>query len=690
MTSDTSETPRAQPGSPDGVGRADPRMLALLIDQVSDYAIFLLDPHGNVASWNPGAQKIKGYRAEEIIGRHFSKFYPPETRTADWPQRELELAQRYGRFEDEGWRLRKDGSRFWANVVITTLRDAEGVLTGFAKITRDLTERRNQEERLRRSEARYRLLIEGVKDSAIVILSPAGLVQTWNAGAQRIFGYASHEIIGRDSECFFLPDDLQRGAPYRELEEAAHQRAETEGWRVRRDGTHFWAHVITTPEYDRDGLLTGYTQVLRDMTESRRMDALEEAGRRTNEFIAMLAHELRNPLAPIRNAVAVMQTGEGALPAMEPWLRIIDRQTSQLSRLLDDLLDASRVANGKITVQRQRVDLRSVLARALEASRPLIDAHRHQIEIQVSAEPLPMDGDAARLCQVFANLLDNAAKYTLDGGKLILSAKRVDSHAVVRVRDNGIGMSAAMRERAFDLFVQGERALDRAGGGLGIGLPLARRVIELHDGEIRAESSGVRNGTQIVVRLPLLREADDVTEDARGATPDTADLPSLRILVVDDNEDSAETLSVLLRLWGHEVWAASSGDEAVRLARQVRPAAIILDIGLPGMDGYETARQLRRMTATRNARLVALTGYSQPEDRLRSLAAGFDEHLIKPVDCEQLLQALRSARARTPKSIVGSAYGVHARGTRGARGGLPVPPARGRAAANRGAPSRKH
>lgn len=662
-------------------------MLALLIEQVSDYAIFLLDPHGNVVSWNTGAEKIKGYRAEEIIGRHFSTFYPPETRTVDWPQRELELAQRYGRFEDEGWRLRKDGSQFWANVVITPLRDASGMLTGFAKITRDLTERRNQEERLRRSEARYRLLIEGVKDSAILSLSAAGLVETWNAGAQRIFGYASHEIIGRDSECFFMSDDLLRGAPYRELEEAAHERSQSESWRVRKDGTRFWAHVITTPEYGRDGCLSGYTQVLRDMTESRRIDALEEAGRRTNEFIAMLAHELRNPLAPIRNAVAVIQTGDGAPPAMEPWLRIIDRQTSQLSRLLDDLLDASRVANGKITVQRQRVDLRTVLTRALEASKPLIDAHRHQIEVSIPVEPLPCDGDAARLCQVFANLLDNAAKFTVDGGKLSLTVQRVDGHAVVRVRDNGIGMSPAMRERAFDLFVQGERELDRAGGGLGIGLPLARRVIELHDGEIRAESGAGRHGTQIVVRLPLLREAVDAAQEARRPAVEAVELPSLRILVVDDNEDSAETLSVLLRLWGHEVWAAGSGDEAMRLARQVRPATIILDIGLPGMDGYETARQLRRSATTRNARLVALTGYSQPEDRMRSLAAGFDEHLIKPVDCVQLLQALRSARTRTPKSIVGNARLTH---LRGARGSEATPRARNRANSDRDAPSRKH
>ena len=662
-------------------------MLALLIEQVSDYAIFLLDPDGNVSSWNAGAQKIKGYRADEIIGRHFSKFYPPETRTADWPQQELELAQRHGRFEDEGWRLRKDGSRFWANVVITPLRDTSGTLTGFAKITRDLTERRNQEERLRRSEARYRLLIEGVKDSAILSLSPAGLVETWNAGAQRIFGYASHEIIGRDSERFFMPDDLLRGAPYRELEQAARERAESEGWRVRRDGTRFWAHVITTPEYDRDGMLSGYTQVLRDMTESRHIDALEMAGRHTNEFIAMLAHELRNPMAPIRNAVAVMQSGEGAPPAMEPWLRIVDRQTAQLSRLLDDLLDASRVASGKISVQRQRVDLRSVLSRALEASRPLIDVHRHRLDISIPPEPLLCDGDGARLCQVFSNLLDNAAKFTLDGGKISLSVKRADGYAVVRVRDNGIGMSPTMRERAFDLFVQGERELDRAGGGLGVGLPLARRVIELHDGEIRAESGGRRRGTQVIVRLPLLREAFDVVEDARRAAAEAEELPSLRILVVDDNEDSAETLSVLLRLWGHEVWAASSGDEALRVARQARPAAIILDIGLPGMDGYETARQLRRGATTRNARLVALTGYSQPEDRMRSLAAGFDEHLVKPVDCVQLLQALRGARARTPPSIVGNVRGTPLNGL---HAGAALPSANSRGTPGRGTPSSKH
>jgi PAS domain S-box-containing protein len=291
--------------------RPDPALdqrLQLLIESVTDYGIFMLDPEGHIMSWNSGAQKLKGWRREEILGQHFSIFYPPEAIASGWPDEELRLAKARGRFEDEGWRLRKDGTRFWANVVITALFGPMGELTGFAKVTRDLTERRRHEEELRISEERVRLLVDSVRDYAIFMLDPQGVVQSWNSGAKAIKGYDADEIVGRHFRVFFPPEQQAAGKPEQVLEAARRQgRVENEGWRVRKDGTLFWANVVVTAVYGPDGDLRGFAKVTRDMSERRRLEELEHSSRRMNEFLAMLAHELRNPLAPIRNAVTNMQ-----------------------------------------------------------------------------------------------------------------------------------------------------------------------------------------------------------------------------------------------------------------------------------------------------------------------------------------------------------------------------------------------
>ncbi|MFL6200205.1 MAG: PAS domain S-box protein, partial [Thermoanaerobaculia bacterium] len=323
----------------------------LLVESVKDYAIFMLDPEGRIMSWNAGARNIKGYQAEEIIGRHFSIFYPPEAIARGWPEHELEVAKREGRFAEEGWRLRKDGSSFWANVVITALWDKTGTLRGFAKVTRDLTERRMRQEFLRESEERFRLLVESIKDYALFMLDPEGRIVSWNAGARALKGYRADEVIGRHFSLFYPSEAIARGWPEHELETAiAEGRFEDEGWRVRKDGSRFWANVIITPLYDEERRLRGFAKITRDLSDRKRVERLEEAERQMHEFLAMLAHELRNPLAPIRNALAVMQRSELNEQTLD-WSRsVIDRQVTHLTRLVDDLLDVSRITKGKITL----------------------------------------------------------------------------------------------------------------------------------------------------------------------------------------------------------------------------------------------------------------------------------------------------------------------------------------------------
>jgi PAS domain S-box-containing protein len=604
----------------------------LLVEGVPDYGIFMLDLRGHIASWNLGAERIKGYQADEIIGKHFSIFYPPDALARGLPQHELEVAARMGRFEDEGWRLRKDGTRFWANVVITALRDASGRHLGFSKITRDLTERRKQDEALRQSEERFRLMVESVTDYAIFMLDPGGYIASWNAGAQRIKGYAPSEIIGKHFSIFYPPDVVARGFPATELEEAQRVgRFEDEGWRLRKDGTRFWANVVITALHDRTGRLRGFAKITRDLTERRRVEALEHEGKQTTEFLAMLGHELRNPLAPIRNAVEIMRARKMKDPTVE-WARdLIDRQVSHLSRLVDDLLDMSRITSGKVMLQKERLDLAVLVARAEEATRPLLEERSHMLSLSLPSDALHVEGDATRLSQVVLNLINNAAKYTPKGGQVWVDLKCEDGHAILTVRDNGIGMAPDLVPRVFDLFTQGERSLDRAEGGLGIGLTLVRKLVAMHGGTVEASSAGPGQGSEFVVRLPALPRA--TAEETPSAEPAPADTgrKGRRVLVVDDNADSAETMATLLQIWGHEVQVASDGPAALAQAADHRPDVVLLDIGLPGMTGYEVAKRLREIPHMADAVLIAMTGYGQDEDRRRSREAGFAVHLVKPV-----------------------------------------------------------
>ncbi|HVF36004.1 MAG TPA: PAS domain S-box protein, partial [Candidatus Saccharimonadia bacterium] len=597
-----------------------------------------LDPTGRVISWNAGAARLKGYKAHEIIGRHFSTFYTAEAKATGWPAVELERAAADGRFEDEGWRVRKDGTMFWANVIITALRGPGGELSGFAKVTRDLTERREHEVALRQSEERMRLVIEGVKDYAIFMLDPDGVILTWNTGAALIKGYTASEVIGTNFARFYPPDAAARKEPEIELATAKRiGRAETEGWRVRKDGLYFWANVIITALYGPDGTLRGYAKVTRDMTERKRVERLEEDAQRMNAFLAMLAHELRNPLAPIRNAANLLARMDADKSRTDWAAGVIERQVSHLSRLVDDLLDVSRITQGKIVIEKDVVELADVAARAAEATRPYIDARGHTLVLDVSPPHALVEGDLVRLVQVVSNLLHNAAKFTPDGGRIELSVTGGE-RAQIRVRDNGEGIASDLLPRVFDVFAQGESGIERARGGLGLGLTIARQIIELHGGTIRARSAGPGQGSEFSVVLPSI--ADSKARGSDGSKRTARESSGLRVLVVDDNVDSAVSLRLLLELSGYEAEVAHDGIEALERARTMVPDVVLLDIGLPKMNGYDVAREMRGDPTLAGVHLIAVTGYGQEEDRRLAREAGIEDHLVKPIDADLLFARL--------------------------------------------------
>jgi PAS domain S-box-containing protein len=617
------------------------QLYEMAVQRVRDYAIFLLDPEGRIMSWNAGAQALKGYEPEEIIEKHFSIFYPQEARDREWPKRELEMAMLEGRFEDEGWRLRKDGSRFWANVVITCLRGDDGNLLGFSKITRDVTARRQQEEKLRLSEQRFRLLVESVSDYAIYMLDPDGLVVSWNSGAQRIKGYSAAEIIGRHYSRFFIPEDVEAGAPWKELVTAKSAgRVEVEGWRVRSSGERFWARAVVTPVYDVSGHHAGFAKVTQDLTQRRHTEEMETTARRIHEFIAMLAHELRNPLAPIHTAAEAMARMPSDDPAQNDLRAIIARQSRHLARIVEDLLDINRITRGTLSLERANLDSRELVARGVEIARPAMDAAKHRLEISLPEEAVHVMGDPDRLTQVLANLLNNASRYTPPNGSISVSLDEEDGEVTIRVRDNGRGIEARNLERIFNLFDQGDAVTPAAAGGLGIGLSLAKRVVEMHGGKIEARSAGVNQGSEFVVRLPVVKKQEDEPRPVEVFHASAPAAATWRVLIVDDNADAATTLQLLIKRDGHETLVVHDGIEALRAVKVFKPDIVFLDIGMPGIDGYEVARRLRDDDASRQLVLVAVSGWSLPESRWRE--AGFDFHLSKPVHVGAIKKLLAS------------------------------------------------
>ncbi len=490
-------------------------------------------------------------------------------------------------------------------------------------------------------EEQYHLLMECVTDFAIFLLDPQGRIAGWNAGAERIFGYSEREILGEPFGRVFTPEDVEMGQHESELATALLTgRADDERWHLRKDGARFWATGVLTALRDPAGELRGYAKVTRDATARKRAeDKLREADRRKDEHLAMLAHELRNPLAAISNAVHLAKHS-GSEDDVAWCLDTVKRQVRHLARITDDLLDVSRAMRGVITLRRESVDLASILHRAAEAARPQLSRRKHRLALELSPEAMRLDGDPFRLKQVFLNLLDNAARFTPDGGGVRVVARQLGAEIEVDVIDSGIGIREVMLPRVFDLFEQDDRSLDRSEGGLGIGLTLACTVVELHGGRVTAASGGPDRGSTFTVRLPA--KTGPLTE----ASPPPASRPEDkatrgRILVVEDNVALAQGLARLLEHAGYEVHVAHDGPSGLETARRCRPHVALLDIGLPGMDGYELARRLAGEDGLGQVRLVAVTGYGAESDRARSLEAGFSHHLVKPVEMDELLGLLR-------------------------------------------------
>lgn len=612
----------------------------LLVQSIVDYAIYMLDPNGFVTSWNSGAERIKGFQTEEVVGKHFSTFYTEEDRKSGMPERVLETARREGRFEGEGWRVRKDGSRFWASVVVDRINDENGDLLGFAKITRDMTEKREAQNALLDAERRFRILVQGVTDYAIYMLDSEGRVTNWNAGAERIKGYTPEEIIGEHFSRFYTPEDLEVGLPFKALETARQTgRYEAEGWRVRKDGTRFWASVVLDAVRDPEGQLIGFAKITRDMTEKReaqkRLDESREQLFRSQKMEALgqltggLAHDFNNLLTAILGAC---ELGLRHLENPEKLKRLLDGVRGSAQRgagITKQLLAFARAQQLEI----RQIHLNEFFAEVATLMRPSI---RSNIELitEISDQLWPVDADAGALELAVLNLAFNARDAMKDGGKLKITANNVvlegkpdglkGEHVALQISDTGEGMSPEVIERVFEPFF----TTKAFGEGTGLGLSQVFGFAKQIGGAVTVESKKGRGAT-FTIYLPA----------SRGATADESRVNGQnalgRILVVEDDQLVAELAGAMLTELGFECTIAHSAKEALeRLSGGEKPKLIFTDIVMPGgISGIELAQKVRDRFP--ELPILLTTGYSEQVGGTHGFPV-----LQKPYEMEKLALAL--------------------------------------------------
>ena len=646
------------------------RWLSAVVNASTD-AIISFSVDGTVLSWNGGAERILGYEAGEAIGRQLSFLAAEGEVGADEFIGKVAAGEAV---QQETVRTRKDGSLVHLAVSVSPIRETDGRVIGGTAIARDITQQHEAREALRSSEERLRLMVENARDYAIFAIDLQRNVTSWNSGAQRLLGYTEAEALGRPGDVIFVDDDRLAGAPEQEAAAAlADGRAADDRLHKRKDGSLFWASGVAMRMDDANGQAVGFVKVLRDQTadrESRQAletsqaeliqalaetqrarQQLEAADAAKDRFLAVLSHELRNPLASIASASELLMMPKLPEAALEKAAQVVQRQARAMKVLLDELLDVSRLSLGRLTLSRRNVSMSQVIQTALETTRPLVQAAGHELVIDLPPDTVEVDGDPLRLAQVISNLVSNAAKYTPEGGRIAVRAEVFHDEVVVTVEDNGIGMDPAEIDRMFDLFSQAAGAINRSNGGLGIGLALARNIVELHGGWIMASSAGPGLGSQLRVGLPLLRV---LSTEAPAASPEPAPQPirpavaaeGELILVADDNGDAAWGLAKLLELSGFRALLARSGEEALLMAEQHRPAVALLDIGMPDLSGHDVARKLREQAWGRAMILIAATGWGQEADIRHSMEAGFDAHLTKPLNVARIKSLIEELAAQ--------------------------------------------
>jgi PAS domain S-box-containing protein len=644
--------------------------LAAIVESSQD-AIVGKTLDGVIRSWNAGAQRLFGYAPHEAVGRPITLLIPPERH--DEEREILARIRRGERVEHyETVRVARDGRRLDVSLTISPVRDGAGRVIGASKIARDVTERKRAEKALRESEERYRRAAAEAAQAAAAnakfraffeqgtnfagVLALDGTVVEANRLCLDACGFTREEVVGKPFwECgWWNRSDLRDM-----VRSASHQAAGGRPFRTETpyfvaDGTERVVDLILAPVTDEAGRVLFVAATGTDITDRRRMeDTLREQDRRKDEFLALLAHELRNPLAPLRNGLQVLQLAQGDANAVAQTRGMMERQLGHMVRLIDDLLDVSRINRNKMELRRSRVLLADVVSSAVETARPAIEAAGHRLTVALPPEPVFLDADLTRLAQVFGNLLTNSAKYTPRGGHVWLTAERRGGDVLVSVRDNGIGIPAGSLRSIFDMFSQVDRSIERSTGGLGIGLALVKGLAEMHGGAVTAESAGVGKGSTFTVRLPALETRPERTaEDAPREGP-AANGPGRRILVVDDNQDSATSMAMMLNLMGNQARTASDGLEAIKAAEKFCPQVILMDVGMPRLNGYEATRRIREQPWGQSVIIIALTGWGQEGDKERSREAGCDGHLVKPVslpDLERLLADLSGGKglARSP------------------------------------------
>jgi len=646
-----------------------------LVDAVTDYAIFLLDATGHVATWNAGAKRIKGYDEAEIVGKHFSLFYAPEDRAAGRPGRILDTVRREGRFEDETWRVRKDGSRFWANVVLTALRNREGEIIGFAKVTRDLTTRRAAEENERKlaNERFARAASEAELQRLLMLLEQVPAIVDLLRGPDLVFEFVHPRSLAAMGDRDVLGRPLLeampelREQPYyqrlRRVYETGERFEQREAllWRVI-DGERVERYVdsVYLPVRDAAGAIEGVMTFDLDVTEAvRARQEMERVNRAKDEFLATMSHELRTPLNAIYGWATILRRKPREEEKLERGLEAIERNAKAQTRLVSDLLDVSRIITGKLELKLRRTEVAPLILAAADVVRPAADGKGVRLVVDVDPQLGETVADPDRIQQIVWNLLTNAVRFTPRGGRVTVLGDRTASGVVIRVQDSGAGIAPEHLPHVFERFMQVDSSTTRAHGGLGLGLAIVRYLVEAHGGSVEAHSVGLGQGATFTVQLPI-RAVSTVRDQARAdaeqaalertAPPSSGDvverpanLRGVRVLVVDDDGDSLEVVRLVLATAGADVTTAASAREGFELLDARGPFDIIIsDIGMPEMDGYAFMRGVRSRPVGANVPAIALTAYARAEDTERAKRAGYQEHLTKPVDERRLLDIVRT------------------------------------------------